>query len=201
MSALYNVFLDSELARRFRIIIIQRLFNYFINKDDLGIHCLTKFCISCMYMILSRSEFSKVCLVSVETDMLARCLNGVDPFFGGHENLIATIANLGRNPGNCQVFLDAGIISTLKSLAVTSTSESTTNGILHALLNMIPEPEISLQQTVNKSLPLCNSVTETLTEDPKFMKLLHDSNEEVSKVLRLLLKPGNLEKLGNVIIV
>ena len=150
-----------------------------------------------MYMILSRSEFSKVCLVSVEADMLARCLNGVDSFFSGHENLIATIANLGRNPENCQVFLDAGIISILKSLAVTSTSESTTNGILCALLNMIPEPEIS-SQTVNLSLPLCNSVTKTLTADSKFMELLHNSNEEIPKVLCLLLKPMDLEKPGNI---
>ena len=153
-----------------------------------------------MYMILSRSEFSKVCLVSVEADMLARCLNGVDSFFSGQENLITTIANLGRNPGNCQVFLDAGIISMLKTLAITSTSESTTNGILRALLNMIPEPEISSQQTVNKSLPLCNSVTETLTADSRFMELLHNSNEEVPKVLCLLLKPMDLEMPGKLLV-
>ena len=166
----------------------------------MGIRCLTKFSISCMHMILSRSEFNKVCLISVEADMLARCLNGVDSFFSGHENLIVTIANLGRNPGNCQVFVDAGIIGILKSLAVTSTSESTTNGTLCALLNMIPEPEIS-SQTDNISLPLCNSVTETLTADAKFMQLLYNSNKEVSKVLCLLLKPMDLEKPGNIIIV
>lgn len=195
LSALYNVLLDSELAKRFRITITQKLFDCLVTKDDVGIRLLTKFSISCMHMILSRSEFNKVCLISIEADMLARCLNGVDSFFGGYENLIATIANLGRNPQNCQIFMDVGIIGILKSLAVTSTSESTVNGALCALLNMIPEPEIS--QTDKLSSPLCNSVTKMLTGDPKFMELLHNSNEEVPKALHLLLNPLDLEKSGN----
>ena len=195
LTAIYNVVLDSELAKRFRITMTQRLFNYFLTKDDVGIRSLTKFSISCMHMILSRSEFNKVCLVSVEADMLARCLNGVDSFFGGHENLIATVANLARNPQNCQIFLDAGIVGILKSLVVANTSESNTNGILYALVNMIPEPEIS-SQTDQISLPLCSPVTEMLTGDPKFMELLCNANEDVPKVLDLLLNPLNLEKPG-----
>ena len=193
LSALFNVLLDSELARRFRIVITQRLFNYFLTKDDVGIRCLTKFSISCMNMILSRSEFNKICLVPVEGDMLARCLNGVDSFFSGHENLIETIANLGRNPQNCQIFMDVGIVSILKSLAVANTSNA--NGVLRALFNMIPEPEIGSQKD-ELSLPLCNSVTEMLIADPRFMELLHNSNEEIPKALHLLLNPMNLEKSG-----
>ena len=201
LSALYNVVLDSELARRFRIAITQRLFNYFITKDDVGIRCLTKFSISCMHMILSRSEFNKVCLVPVEGDMLARCLNGVDSFFGGHENLIATITNLGRNPQNCQIFVDVGIVSILKSLAVANFS--TANDVLSALLSMIPEPEISSQKD-EVSLPLCNAVTEMLIADPKFMELLHNSNEGIPKASHLLLNPmdsGNRHTINYHIIV
>lgn len=194
LTTLYNVLLDPELAKRFRITITQKLFNYFITKDDMGIRCLTKFSMSCMHMILSRSEFNNVCLISAEADMLARCLNGVDSFFGGHENLIATVTNLGRNQQNCQIFKEVGIVGILKSLAVTNAS--TTNGILCALLNMIPEPEI-LSQKDEVSFPLCNSVTELLTADQKFMELLHNSNEEIQMTLHLLLNPLDLEKLGN----
>jgi len=144
-------------------------------------------------MILSRSEFNKVCLDLVEADMLARCLNGVDSFFSTHENLIATIANLGHSPQNCQIFVEAGIVSILKSLAITNAS--TTNGILCALLNMIPEPEISEKDQL--SFPLCNSVTQLLTADHKFMELVDNSNEEIPKALQLLLNPLDSEKLGS----
>lgn len=185
--------MNSELAKRFRIAITQRLFNYFLTKDDMEIRCLTKFSMSCMHMILSRSEFNKVCLIPVEGDMLARCLNGVDSFFGGHENLIATIANLGRNPQNCQIFMDVGIIGMLKSIAVVNAS--TARDVLSALLNMIPEPEIS--QKIELPLPLCSPVTEMLTADSKFMELLHNSSDEVPKALRLLLNPTNLETSGD----
>ena len=193
LSALYNVLLNSELAKRFRIAITQRLFNYFLTKDDMGIRCLTKFSVSCMHMILSRSEFNKVCLIPVEGDMLARCLNGVDSFFGGHENLIATIANLGRNPQNCQIFMDVGVIGMLKSIAVVNAS--TARDVLSALLNMIPEPEIS--QKIGLPLPLCSPVTEMLTADSKFMELLHNLSDEVPKALRLLLNPTDLETSGD----
>ena len=193
LSALYNVVLNSELAKRFRIAITQRLFNYFLTKDDVGIRSLTKFSVGCMHMILSRSEFNKICLIPVEGDMLARCLNGVDSFFGGHENLIATIANLGRNPQNHQVFMDVGIVGMLKSLTVANAS--TANDVLSALLNMIPEPEIS--QKIGLPLPLCNPVTQMLTADSKFMELLHNSSDEVPKALHLLLNPTDLETSGN----
>lgn len=195
LSTLYNVVLDSDLAKRFRITITQRLFNYFMTKDDVGIRCLTKFSMTCMHMILSRSEFNKVCLVSVEADMLARCLNGVDSFFSGRENLIATIANLGRNPQNCQIFMDVGIVSILRSLAVTDSS--TTRDVLRALLNMVPEPEISSQKDEAPSPSHNNSVMELLTADPKFMELLLNSNEDVAKGLHLLLHPMSIEKSGN----
>ena len=193
LSTLYNVLLDSQLAKRFRITITQKLFSYLLARDDVGIRCLTKFSMSCMHVILSRSEFNTICLDSVEANMLARCLNGVDSFYSGHENLVTTIAHLARNPQNCQTFVDVGIVSILKSLAVATTS--TTNGTLRALLNMIPEHQISQKDEVLS--PLCNSVTQLLTADPKFMELLSNSNDEIPKALYLLLNPLDLEKAGN----
>ena len=197
LTALYNVFLDPELAKRFRIAKTQKLLNYFIVKEDIGIRCLAQFCTSCMYMLLSRSELSQVSLPSVETDMLARCLNGVDPFFGGRENLIVTIGNLARNPKNWQVFVTAGIASTLKALALDRTSAL--NKILRALLNMIPEFEI-FDVHGNKQpttvLPLTNQVTALLTADVGFMELIRNSHEEICKGLVLLLCPPDLKKSG-----
>ena len=200
LTTLYNVVLDPELAKRFRIAITQRLFDYFLRKDDIGIRCLIKFSISCIHMLLSRSELSQVCIELVEANLLARCLNGVDSFFGGYDSLMTTIENLACNPKHQQIFVDCGIVSILKS-TVLNRALNVDRRIFRTFLHLIPEPDTSLQQLEEEFVfPLHNSVTEMLTSDPLFMDLLRKSDEDLCKGLLLLLFPSDVATSGIVIV-
>lgn len=196
LTTLYNVVLDPELAKRFRIAITQRIFDYFLKNNDIEIRCLVKFSTSCIHMILSRSELSQVCIDQVEADLLARCLNGVDTFFGGYDSLITTIENLARNPKHWQLFVDSGIVSILKSM-VLNRGPNVDKRIFQTFLHLIPEPDTSLQQLKEEFVfPLCNSVTKILLSDPLFMELLRKSDEELCKGLLLLLSSFDVATSG-----
>lgn len=195
LTTLYNIVLDPDLAKRFRIAVTKKLLNYFATKSDVKIGCLAKFSWSCMHMLLSKSEMNQVCLRSVEADMLARCLKRSDPFWGGFDNLIRTVENLARIPKHWQVFLDTGIVGVLKELALEN--GLATNGALRALLNMIPEPDVTdTQQQKPELMPPTNSVTALLTSDLAFMELVRTSEECICKGLVLLLCPRGSQKPG-----
>lgn len=196
LTILYNVVLDPNLAKLFRIIITKKLLDFFVTKSDVKIRCLAKFSMGCMHMLLSRSEMNQVCLHSNEAEILARCLKGAESFFCGHDNLIVTIENLARIPKHWQIFLETGIVGALKVLAFKE--GVATNGILRALLNMIPEPDVSNVQEKKPEvlMPLSNSVTAELTSDLSFMELVHISSEDICKGLVLLLSPPDSEELG-----
>lgn len=200
LTILYNVILDPELAKRFRIVITQRLFDYFVRNDDIGIRCLIKFSISYIHMLLSKSEVIQVCIDVVEANLLAKCLNGVDSFFGGYDSLMLTIENLARNPKHQQIFVDCGIVSILKSL-VLNHGLNVDRRIFHVLLHLIPEPNTSLQQVEEEIIfPICNSVTKMLTSDPLFMDILRKSDEDLCKGLLLLLCPFDVTLSGIAIV-
>ena len=191
LSGLYNVSLKPELAKRFRIVMTQRLLGYFLGRNDIGICILTKFIRSCLYMLLSKSELNQVCISSREADMLAKCLEGHDAFFGGYDSLLKTIGNLALVPKNRQVFFDTGMISMLKDVAL---SKPLVSEVFNSLLNLIPAADESSGR--DKAPPYeGDSVKVLLKSDHSFMKLIHSSSKEVCKGLKLLLcppqKPGN----------
>ena len=142
VTSLYNVVLDPNLAVRFQIVVTKKLLKPFLSTPDVGMRYITKFSLSCMHRLHSRSELNQIKLDLVEVSMLARCLNGVDTFFGGEDNLLLTIENLARIPSTWQLFVNAGVVHTLASL-ILSEEGFTRKHALKALLNMIPEPEIA----------------------------------------------------------
>ncbi len=194
LTALYNVALNPQLAKRFRIVITKQLLNYFLRKNDIGICCITKCFRSCLYMLLSKLEVSQVCICSKEAVMLAQCLEGRGSFFGGYDSLVKTIENLALVPKNRQVFFDTGIISILKDAALNKDLVHAI-GILNALLNVVSDPD-ELERHGEVFLSYSDSIKALLTSDDSFMELIHSSNEEVCKGLALLLSPSHSEKPG-----
>ena len=159
--------------------------------------CITKFSLSCMHRLQSRSELSQISLDSVEVSMLARCLNGVDTFIGGQDNLLLTIENLARIPSTWQLFVNAGVVHTLASL-VLSEEGFTRKHALKALLNMIPEPNIAegnaQGKDVNKQvpkLPLTSPASSVFTRMSPLVEFINgqagDSDcYEICKAIQLL---------------
>lgn len=189
LTTLYNVALNPELAKHFRIVITKELLVFFASKkDDAEICFLAKFIRSCLYMLLSRSEMNQVCISLKEADMLAQCLEGRDPFFAGYDNLVTTIRNLALLPKNRKIFFDTGIISTLKELAL----KNEVNGIFYALLNMISESDAHGETFAHTD----DAIRALLTSDSSFMELLCGSNKEVCRGLNLLLCHSGYEKSG-----
>lgn len=183
LTSLYNVALSPKLAGRFRIVITKKLLDYFLRQDDIGVRFQAKFCMGCLWLVLSKSELNQVSICSKEADMLARCLRGYDAFFGGYANLIKTIGNLALFPKNRQVFFDTGIVSTLTVVAVNMPSVS--NEIFYTLLNMI--------STLDSS---SDSIKALLTSDHSFMKLIRSSSKDVCKGLQLILSASHCENPG-----
>lgn len=164
-----------------------------MSSEDVGTRCLAKFNMSCMHMLLSKSEISQVSIGSDEAEMMAKCLKGIDPFFGGHGNLVTTIENLSYSPNNWQVFVDVGIVNSLVELALTETGSSR-HCALSSLLNMIPEPEIdSLKQQPFKKImqveTLSSPATSLLKTMPGFMELINTLSVTECKAIHLLLSP------------
>lgn len=185
LTSLYNVLLDSKLARRFRIILTKKLLDYFIGSSDLGIRFLAIFCKSCLHVVMSQSEINELSLQPVEVGMILQCLNGVQNFFGGQKELILTITNLSKSPSVRKVFIDGGVFDTLKAQVVES-DPMKSSPFLTALLNFIDEPEVfQIQQPSN------DPIKTRMTSDPSFVSLILDSKSNASKVLQLLLFPPN----------
>ena len=195
--SLYNVVLDPSLAMRFRIVLTKKLLKPFLSTPDVGMRCITKFSLSCMHRLQSRSELSQISLDSVEVNMLARCLNAVDTFFGGQDNLLLTIENLARIPSTWQLFVNAGIVHTLASL-VLSEEGFTRKHALKALLNMIPEPNIAEGDAQGKDankqfpkLPLTSPASNLFTRMSPLVEFINeqagDSDYyEICKAIQLL---------------
>ena len=195
LTIFYNVALNPDLAKQFRIAITKELLDFFISKkDDAGSCFLAKFVRSCLYMLLSRSEISQVSISSKEADMLAQCLEGHAPFFAGYDYLITTIGNLALVPRNRKIFLDAGIISILKEIALQNESP-VPNGIFYALLNMISDSDASDIHS-EEFLHADGAIRDLFTSDSSFMELLCSSNKEVCRGLTLLLCPSDTKKPG-----
>lgn len=133
--------LNANLAMRFQIIVTKKLLEPLLSTPDVGKRCILKFSLSCMHKLHSRSELNQFALDSIEVDMLARYIKGVDSFSGGQDNLLLTIENLAHIPNNWQLFANAGIVHSLASL-VLSEGGFTRKHALKSLLNMIPEPQI-----------------------------------------------------------
>jgi len=158
-----------------------------------------------MHKLHSRSELNQIKLDSVEVSMLARCLNGVDTFFGGKDNLLLTIENLARIPSTWQLFVNAGVVHTLASL-ILSEEGFTRKHALKALLNMIPEPEIAESDAkgkgVNKQVrnqPLTSPASNVFTRMSSLVDFIKgqagDSNcYEICKAIQLL--TSSLENPG-----
>jgi len=124
-------------------------------------------------MVVSKSEIGQVCITPNEGVMLAKCLDDSgDPFFAGYNNLIITIGNLARVPGNRKVFWDLGVIEKL-------------NEILVALLNMISEDERSMIGDLDMHIKVL------LNSDAPFMERLRCFDSEVSSGLHLLLSSSD----------
>ena len=164
-----------------------------MSSGDVETRCLAKFSMSCMHMLLSKSEISQISIDSDEAEMMAKYLKGIDPFFGDHGNLVTTIENLSHSPNNWQVFVDVGIVHSLIELALSETGSSR-DCVLGALLNMIPEPEIdSLKQQPFKKVfqvdNLSSPATLLLKTMPGFMKLINTLSVTECKAIHLLLSP------------
>lgn len=141
LSTLYNVVLDPRLAVRFRIVITKKLLVDFLSMQDAGIRFLAKFSMSCLHAVLSAKERSSLILDESEVSMIARCLNGVDKFFGGQQALLVTVDNLARCPENWELFADAGVVHTLVGVALIEEG-SLQLCALSTILNMLPEEDI-----------------------------------------------------------
>lgn len=192
LTTFYNVALNPELAKQFRIAITKELLDFFMSKaDDAGSCILAKFVRSCLYMLLSRSEMNQVSVTSKEAHMLALCLKGRDPFFGGYDNLITTVGNLALVPKNRKIFLDADIIGILKELALQNASPAP-NGIFYAFLNMISSSDTQSEEFAHTD----SAIRALLVSDSSFMMLLCGSKEEICRGLNLLLCPSDPEKTG-----
>ena len=197
VTSLYNVVLDPNLAVRFRIVVTKKLLKPFLSTPDVGMRCITKFSLSCMHRLHSRSELNQIKLDLVEVSMLARCLNGVDTFFGGEDNLLLTIENLARIPSTWQLFVNAGVVHTLASL-ILSEEGFTRKHALKALLNMIPEPEIAESDAKGKDAnkrvrkqPLTSPASNVFTRMSSLVEFIKgqaaDSNcYEICKAIQLL---------------
>ena len=161
-----------------------------MSKKDIGIKLLAKFTLSCLHCVSSRTEICQVTFNESEINMLHRCLNGIDPFFGGPDNLIATIDSLTCNPKVWKVFMATGTVSTLKGLVLSQPSMHF-DQLLNCFLNMIPEPELFNEDDTlaeHNSLKLKNCVTEFLISDQSFMNLLQGyATKTICKGLAVLL--------------
>lgn len=133
--------LNANLVMKFRIVVTEKLLKPLLSTPNVDMRCITKFSLSCMHRLHSRSELNHSALDSIEVDMLARYIKGVDSFSGGQDNLLLTIENLAHIPNNWQLFANAGIVHSLASL-VLSEGGFARKHALRALLNMIPEPNI-----------------------------------------------------------
>ena len=179
LTSLYNVALNPKCSLQFRIVITKQLLKQFISTSALSLRFIAKFSFSCFHRILSTSEVKQLALDNIEVDMLARCLNGVDNFFGGFECLLLTVSNLASFPNNWVLFTNGGVVQILMTLAL-SESGPTQIYAVRALLNMIPEPLIAEPhiQTVascSKSMymkPLTNPATMIFTKSPTFMEFV-----------------------------
>lgn len=171
LTALYNVTLNSDYSLRFRIVIAKQLLKQFFTSSQ-SLKFIAKFSFSCLHKILSRSELKQLALNGVEVAMLARCLTGVDNFFGGYENLLLTLSKLAHFPENWILFASGGIVHNLMSLALMG-NEHTKMISLRTLLNMIPEPSIpDPNKALLKSI-YTNQVTQIISESPPFMELVN----------------------------
>lgn len=127
-----------------------------------------------------------------EVDMLARCLNGVDKFFGGYDHLLLTVSKLTSFPNLWRLFAEGGFVQILISLALTK-SGCTQVYAVKALLNMIPEAVIdeSHNETVTKSAcvkPLTNQATVIVTSSLKLMEFVKSYPSTVTGVCSDLLQ-------------
>ena len=179
LTVLYNVSLNSELSLRFRIVMTKQLLKQFFTKSSPSLKFIAKFSFSCLHRILSRSELRQLALDKVEVNMLARCLNGIDNFFGGYENLLLTLTKLAHFPENWTLFVNGGIVHALMSLALTESGHTKVLSV-RALLNMIPEASIPESHS-QKEAPLSksryeksptNQVTKIITGSPAFMEFV-----------------------------
>ena len=181
LTTLYNTTLNSELSLRFRIVVTKKLLEHFIASSSSALRFMSKFNLSCMHKILSRSELEQLVLDTFEVDMLGRCLRRVDNFFGGYECLLLTLSKLAHFPKNWTLFVDAGIVHTLISLALTETG-CTKVYTIRTLLNMIPEPVITDSDHSQKvsarkyGEPLTNQVTRIIQESLTFMEFVRTFN-------------------------
>ena len=137
---------------------------------------MAKFSFGCFHKIVSRSEMKQLTLNQFEVDMLTRCLNGVDKFFGGYEHLLLTVSKLAKFANNWKSFAEAGFVQILMSLVI---SEKGCIQIYaaQALLNMIPEPVVA--ELLDKAVklkskcichkPLTNQATVMVTSSTTFM--------------------------------
>ena len=202
LTTLYNVSLNSEISLRFRIVVTKQLLKQFITKNSPFLRFIAKFSFSCLHRILSRSELNQLTLDQVEVDMLARCLNRVDKFFGGFECLLMTLSKLACFPKNWPLFANGGVVRILMSLSLRENG-STQIYAVRTLLNMIPEPVIveSHSQMVtttspNKTCekPLTSPATKIMVGSPDFMEFVrtHESAAACGDLFRgieLLTKP------------
>lgn len=198
LTVLYNVTLNAQLALRFRIVITKQLLNQFITASSTALRFMAKFSFSCLHKLLSRSEMEKLALESTEVDMLARCLNRIDNFFGGFENLLLTLMNLACFPKNRAVFVNGGIVHILMSLAQTETGH-TQMYALRTLMNMIPETSVAEVHNIKtsksgKTKTITSKTTKIITESSAFMKFVRNFepagvNRDICQGIALLTMP------------